>query len=120
MAKTSNKNSLKSFIIIHLIYHFMIKCKKTTENCLINVLLGHLFHHYHFCYLIRAHHLKHICPEILHTVFQPHMREIDFEVVFAGEAKIQPRTPLVQSEAGSPCGPPYMVIGCNPSLGSLV
>lgn len=67
------------------------------------MLLGHLLHHLH--YLTRAHHLKHICPEITtaHTAFWLQIRELDFEVGFSREAEIQPRTHLVQCEARSSC-----------------
>lgn len=47
--KCFNKNSQKLIHNDHS-YHFMIKSKKTTEDCLITVFFGHLLQHYRFRY----------------------------------------------------------------------
>lgn len=98
------KNSLKS-IMLHFNYHFLIKSKKTTKNCLTKALLGH---HYHFPYLICAHHLKHSCPEpaVPGRILIPH-EGIWFwsGVCQEGQNSAQPQPGA--GEGGSACGPPH-------------
>lgn len=116
-----SKNSLKSFIVIHLIYHFMIKSKKTAENCLINILLGHILQHYHFHYLICACHLNHICPELTtaYSVSAAHERIWFWSgICQGGQDSAQNLLGAVWSWIT--LWSSYIVTACNPSMGSLV
>lgn len=105
------KNFLKS-IMIHFNYHFLIKSKKTSKNCLTKALLGH---HYHLHYLICAQHLKHSCPEPAAPgrILAPHVR-IWF---WSGVCQIQAGPSLVQ-EVDQPVGPPWLQT--TPARGSCV
>lgn len=113
-----NKNSLKSFIMIHFIYHFMITSKKTAENCLINTLLGHLLHHYHFHYLVCARHLKHICPEptTAYCISAPYERIWFWSGICQGGQDSAQRAAWSWITLWSS----YMAIDGNPSMRSLV
>lgn len=116
-----NKNCLKSFIMNHLIYHFMIKSKKTAENCLTNTLLGHLLHHYHFHYLVCARHLKHICPELTaaDSISAPHEGIWFWSGVCQG-GQDSAQNPLGAAWSWITLWSSYMVTACSPSMGSLV
>lgn len=97
------KTSMKS-IMIHFNYHFLIKSKKTSKNCLTKALLGH---HYHCHYLICAQHLKHSCPEPAAPgrILAPH-EGIWFWSGVCQEGQDSALPQPGAGEGGSACGPP--------------